>query len=667
MMMSFDNYIQSLLSFAGQNIGLVALIVFFAALSEAIVLIGAVIPGTAIILAAAAIVGASRSPVWPILLAAILGAIAGDGISYWMGHRYKHRIPQMWPFRRYPRLLDQGDAYFASHGGKSVFIARFLPGVRAVVPISAGLSGMSVPRFYTANILSALIWAPVHVLPATALGASAAVLGQASGRLLVMLAIAGLAIAGLILLGWFGWSKLLPRLSARQEHMLERARTHDNWVNRLVLRLLDPERPDDRAVALLIAAFSVAFLGFINLLEEVAARGELARADLAMSNFVQGLRTDAGDQVMIAITGFGDGVVIGALTIVALAWLAWRRSWRLAGGLAILLVATAAFVPALKSTVQIARPLAMYSGAEAYSFPSGHATFAATLFGFAGWLTLRGLPLRWRWLPLAVAAIIIGLIVSSRVYLAAHWPSDVAAGTIFGVGATLIVALIFRKDDLTQARPAWLGLTLCAALLMIGSFHVYRTYPAAEARYVRNAPTVTATKAEWADAGWATLPQHRIDLEGDLKEPIVLQWTGPVPELEAALAKLGWASPRPWSVATLASMFSPSPSFAELPVLPRLNNGRAAVLTLMKTSSDGATRQILRAWSTPLSITDMNSASVLIISIVQETLWQPLDLVALPRPDTAPSGAAEHFDHMSDLVGIRSRPGTGSLALAGVK
>ncbi|TAJ29333.1 bifunctional DedA family/phosphatase PAP2 family protein [Bosea sp. (in: a-proteobacteria)] len=666
MMTFFDSYIQSLLAFAGQNIGLVALIVFLAALSEAIVLIGAVIPGTAIILAAAAIVGASRSPIWPILLAATLGAIAGDGISYWMGHRYKHRIPQIWPFRRYPRLLDQGDAYFASHGGKSVFIARFLPGVRAVVPISAGVSGMSVPRFYAANILSALIWAPAHVLPATALGASAAVLGQASGRLLVMLAIAGLAIAGVILLGWFCWSKMLPWISARQEHILEWARTHDNSVSRLVLRVLDPARPDDRAVGLLVGAFAFAFLGFINLLEEVAARGELARADLAMSNFVQSLRTDVGDRIMIVITGFGDGIVIGALTIVALAWLAWRRSWRLAGGLAILLVATAAFVPALKSTIQIARPLAMYSGAEAYSFPSGHATFAATFFGFAGWLTLRGLPLRWRWLPLAVSAIIIGLIVSSRVYLAAHWPSDVAAGTIFGIGTTLIVALIFRKDDLAQARPAWVGLTLCAALLMIGSIHVYRTYPAAEVRYVRHEPSVAATKAEWADARWATLPRHRIDLEGDFKEPIVLQWAGPPPELEAALAKLGWTSPRPWSAATLASMFSSNPSFAELPVLPRLNNGQAAVVTMMKVSTDGATRQILRAWAAPLSITDLNSAPVLIISVVRESIWKPLDLVALPRPEAASSGAAELFDHMSGLIGVRPS-GKGLLALAGGK
>lgn len=526
---------------------------------------------------------------------------------------------------------------------------------------------MSISRFYTANILSALIWAPAHIIPAAVLGASAAVLGQASGRLLAVLAIAGLAVAGVILLGWFGWFKLLPWIGTRQERLLEWARTHDGRVSRLVLRLLDPKRPDDRTVALLVVAFVVAFLGFISLLEEVAARGELARADLAMSNFVQSLRTDIGDQVMIAITGFGDGIVIGALTIVALAWLAWRCSWRLAGGLAILLGATAVFVPALKSAIQIARPLAMYSGAEAYSFPSGHAAFAATFFGFSGWLALRGLPPRWHWLPLTVAAIITGLIVSSRVYLAAHWPSDVAAGTIFGFGTTLIVALIFRNDDLTQARPASLGLALCATLLVVGSFHVYQTYPAAEARYARHAQSMSATKAEWADSAWATLPQRRIDLEGDFKEPIILQWAGPAPELQAALVRLGWTSPKSWSLATLALTFSSSSSLAELPVLPRLNNGQPAVLTLMKMSPDGSTRQILRAWATPLSVTDMNSAPVLVVSIVTETVWRPLGLATLPQPGAALPDARGLLDHVGDLVEMRSRGGDRPIALVSIK
>ncbi|SIR59508.1 bifunctional DedA family/phosphatase PAP2 family protein [Bosea sp. TND4EK4] len=664
-MSSFVNgYVQPLLAFAGQNVWLVAFIVFVAALSEAIVLIGAIIPGTAIILAAAAIVGAGHLSVWPVLIAAIAGAIVGDGISYWMGHHYKHRIVRIWPFSRYPGLLAKGDAYFDSHGGKSVFIARFLPGVRAVVPISAGMAGMTVARFYAANVSSALFWAPVHVLPATALGASMAVLGDASGRLLLVLVVVGLAVAGAVLLAWLAWSRVLPMLSVWQERLLAWARGRNGGLAYTVRRLLDPDITDDRTVALLVAGFAVVLLGFVNLVEGVVARGELARADLAISNLIQSLRIDAGDRIMIVVTSFGDGVVIAALAVLTLTWLAWRRSWRLAGGLAILLIATAAFVPLLKSTIQIARPLAMYSGAEAYSFPSGHATFATTFFGFVGWLTLRGLPGRWRWLPIVLAAGTVGLIATSRIYLAAHWPSDVLAGTIFGLGTTLIIALVFRKDDLTQARPAWLGLAMCGAFLVVGSLHVYRTLPAAEQRYVRSMPQVAATKVEWETSAWATLPQHRIDLEGDTKEPIVLQWAGSPATLQSALEKEGWSVPKPWSINVVATFLSPRPVLAEMPVPPRLSSGQSPVLTLMQMSADGATRRVLSAWLTPLSISDLKASPVLAASVVTETLSQPLNLLALPRSVSAPPNGANFFDRLGQTIAVRLRAGTEPVVLA---
>ncbi|MGL5445911.1 MAG: VTT domain-containing protein [Rhabdaerophilum sp.] len=658
------DYIQPLFNFAGENVWLVALIVFAAALSESIVLIGAIIPGTAIILAAAAIVGASHLSIWPILIAAIVGAIAGDGISYWMGHHYKHRIVRIWPFSRYPGLLAKGDAYFESHGGKSVFIARFLPGVRAVVPISAGMARMTAGRFYAANISSALVWAPAHVLPATALGASMAVLGDASGRLLLVLVVVGLVAAGAIFLSWLAWSRLMPLLGACQDRLLAWARERNSRLARAVLQWLDPLHSGDRTAALLVGAFAAALLGFVNLVEDVVARGELARLDLAISSFIQSLRNDAADRVMIIVTSFGDGVVITALSVVALGWLAWHRSWRLAGGLAILLIATAAFVPLLKSTIQIARPLAMYSGADAYSFPSGHATFAATFFGFAGWLTLRGLPGRWRWLPIVLAAGTVGVIAASRIYLAAHWPSDVLAGAIFGLGTTLIMALVFRKEDLTQARPAWLGLALCGALLVVGSFHVSRTLPAAEQRYARSSPQVAATKGEWEASAWATLPQHRIDLEGETKEPIILQWAGSPGTLRSALEKEGWSASRPWSIDVVAAILSPRPTLTAIPVLPRFNNGRSPILTMVLSSKDGSTRRVLNAWWTPLVISNLNSTSVLAASVVTESLSQPLSVLALPRSVSASPDAANLFGRLGQTVAVRLRAGTEPLVLA---
>jgi undecaprenyl-diphosphatase len=71
----------------------------------------------------------------------------------------------MWPFRNYLPLVERGEVFFAKHGGKSVFIGRSIPGVKAVVPGIAGMLGMSWARFTIINVISAFCWAAAHILP----------------------------------------------------------------------------------------------------------------------------------------------------------------------------------------------------------------------------------------------------------------------------------------------------------------------------------------------------------------------------------------------------------------------------------------------------------------------------------------------------------------------
>jgi undecaprenyl-diphosphatase len=80
----------------------------------------------------------------------------------------------------------KSEAFFARHGDKSVFIARFVPGVRAFIPLIAGVLGMRVSRFYAANILSALVWAPSHILPAVLVGSAFKHLDLRPSRLLFL-------------------------------------------------------------------------------------------------------------------------------------------------------------------------------------------------------------------------------------------------------------------------------------------------------------------------------------------------------------------------------------------------------------------------------------------------------------------------------------------------
>lgn len=148
----------------------VQLLAFLVAAAESFVVVGALVPGTPVLVAIGAAGSLGHVPLSGVVLAAALGAVAGDGISYWIGHRHRERLLSGWPFAGRPELLARGRSLVERFGPFAVALARFLPAVRAVVPVVAGVLGMKPARFYLANIASALLWAPVHVLPGALLG-----------------------------------------------------------------------------------------------------------------------------------------------------------------------------------------------------------------------------------------------------------------------------------------------------------------------------------------------------------------------------------------------------------------------------------------------------------------------------------------------------------------
>ena len=158
------SYIDPLITFVSANAWLAYLTLFLAALLEAVPIVGSVIPGSTIILALSALVpGGELKLQW--LLAAIAGAVLGDGSAFWVGHRSQRQILSSWPLSNYPRVIAQSEAFFQRWGVWAVFFARFVPPIRAFVPLTAGALGMAPVRFYAVNIPAILVWAPLHVLP----------------------------------------------------------------------------------------------------------------------------------------------------------------------------------------------------------------------------------------------------------------------------------------------------------------------------------------------------------------------------------------------------------------------------------------------------------------------------------------------------------------------
>jgi membrane protein DedA with SNARE-associated domain len=159
------SFIDPLIAFVSANAWLAYLTLFLAALLEAVPVVGSVIPGSTIILALSALVPGGQLKLQWVLLAATLGAVLGDGSAFWTGHRTQREILSAWPLSRYPRVIAQSEAFFRRWGAWAVFFARFVPPIRAFVPITAGALGMRPSRFYAVNIPAILLWAPAHVLP----------------------------------------------------------------------------------------------------------------------------------------------------------------------------------------------------------------------------------------------------------------------------------------------------------------------------------------------------------------------------------------------------------------------------------------------------------------------------------------------------------------------
>jgi membrane protein DedA with SNARE-associated domain len=160
-----SSLIDPLIAFVSANAWLGYLTLFLAALLEAVPVLGSVIPGSTIIIALSALVPGGDLQLVPVLASAAAGALLGDGSAFWIGHRTQRTILSSWPMSNYPRVIAQSEAFFHRWGALAVFFARFVPPIRAFVPITAGALGMPPSRFYPINIMAVLLWAPAHVLP----------------------------------------------------------------------------------------------------------------------------------------------------------------------------------------------------------------------------------------------------------------------------------------------------------------------------------------------------------------------------------------------------------------------------------------------------------------------------------------------------------------------
>ncbi len=159
------NWIDSLVHFVDAHSWIGYAVIFLAAMLEAAPIVGSFIPGSTIILALSGLVPGGALDLAGVLASAACGAALGDGAAFWAGHRAQRKILTSWPLSRAPKLVAQSERFFEKRGVLAVLLGRFIPPIRALVPITAGAVGMSPRQFFTTDIITVLLWAPFHVLP----------------------------------------------------------------------------------------------------------------------------------------------------------------------------------------------------------------------------------------------------------------------------------------------------------------------------------------------------------------------------------------------------------------------------------------------------------------------------------------------------------------------
>ena len=160
-----SSWIDATLAWIAAHPVLAGAVVFLIAFCDAVIILGAIVPALPLLFAVGVLIGLGQISGPYAVACTALGALAGDALSYWVGRRWGNRLRGIWPFSRYPQLLDRGEIMFRRNAFKSILVARYVGAIRPFVPAIAGMMKMPVPRYLQASSIAAISWALLFLAP----------------------------------------------------------------------------------------------------------------------------------------------------------------------------------------------------------------------------------------------------------------------------------------------------------------------------------------------------------------------------------------------------------------------------------------------------------------------------------------------------------------------
>ena len=617
-------------------------LVFLIAFCDALAVVGIVVPALPLLFAVGTLIGLGHLNGPYALLCAALGAFVGDGLSYWIGHRWGPAMRDLWLFRRYPGLLDRGETLFRRHGAKGIVIARFVGAVRPFVPAVAGMVRLPLRSYVPASAFAAVTWAATFLAPGWIFGASYdAVAAVADKLVLVLLGLfAALALAWAVVLYTWRW------FAAHADNLLARAlrwtRAHPR-LGRYAAALIDRRRPESASLVVLATClFAVAWL-WAGLSASLLLQGGPLALDQTVHAAMFALRNPLADRLMASLAAIGSAPVLGTCSAVALGWLAWRKRWMAAAHWLTAITVGLLLTEGLDAVVDMPRPPTAVVG---FGFPSIAVTMTTVVFGFFAVLIARELPGRQRVWPYLLTGVATALVAFARLYLGAHWLSDVMAGVLLGVAWLLVLGIAYRRHS---ARSFWMR---PLAWAFYGSFAVAafayapRSVDATLARFDPPPPQQVLATADW----WASGPQDPRAFDLDV--------AGRLQPLHERLLADGWTLQPGADWISVLGLLDDDTPLVERPVLPISLDAHPETLLLRRKGLVDDQIDVIRLWPAPARLADGTPLWVGRFETMQARrrlrllmLWKP----APSQPDMPADMRATLSTFPHQIVGRRIR------------
>jgi len=588
------SWTQELIAWLNAHPGWGFSIVFLVAFFESLVLIGILLPGIVILFGVGTLIGLGMLELIPIWVAASAGAFLGDSLSYLLGHRFRGHLLDIWPFSRYPTLMERGTRFFHAHGSKSVVAGRFIGPLRPIIPSVAGMMGMKPSRFLAVDIPACITWAPSFLIPGMLFGASLEVASEYTGRLTVLLVI----LLAILWLTWWVMRSLYEPLATRSarwmRHTIRWSRRHP-VLGRVAGPVLDPSRGEVLSVTMMGILLVMVFWGLVMLLFLSPFSAQPKAVDQAVQELALSLRNHLADPLMVAISQLSRWPVSIFSAFALLLWLlgAGRRNaalhWLIAiggGGLLHLLLSWS-----LRATPQV-----LEMAGQTLHGPSAAMSLSTVVLTFFAVMEAGELRRKHRQWPYLSAALILILLGLSRLYLGMEWLSGALMGIVMGLAWTAIVGIAYRQRAVRRFSSAIASLIFYGSFLALFSWQVQEHLN--DDLAALEAPTVLQEigRDSWWESGWKNMPRERTHLSSVASRNFNAQIAAEPAQISTLLESAGWESVPKTDWRWIIQALNPEPDQASLPLLGRAYQGRSEELLLRRNLEPDGRLLTIRLW-----------------------------------------------------------------------